>query len=144
MKRMILGVLVLVILALGAHAADSVSPATCTFTNFRGEAIAQAGALSYYKGSTVLFTNCIVYSGGTTSAGVQGLDGVEVQVTIGTVASSVIGTGTVGSAAGGSWWYSTTVPTNYINPYLQIKVTDGSGNSYIYPWKVLATSDPLD
>lgn len=51
---------------------------------------------------------------------------------------------TVASAAGGSWWFSTTVPTNYVNPYLQIKVTDGSGNSYIYPWKVLATSDPLD
>jgi len=50
----------------------------------------------------------------------------------------------VGSATGGAWWFLTTVPTNYQNPYVQIKVTDSNTNIYIYPWKIISTTDPLD
>ena len=140
---MALVLLVAVILSVSAQAGSSVSPAICSITNFRGEASAQAGSIPFFRGASILFTNCVVYSGGSTSSAIQQLSNVTVQVSIGQLGSAVVGTGTVASASGGSWWFTTTVPTNYSNPFLQVKLTDDAGNSFIYPWKTLATQDPL-
>ena len=122
--------------ALCAWAGDAVSPASCTYTNSRTDTASYVSDTEYYRGSTLLFTNCLIL---TTGGATQGLDGVTVEMRWGSTAASLCYTGTVQSAAAGTWWYSFTVPTNYEAPNIQIKVTDSNTNSYIYPWRLVHT-----
>jgi hypothetical protein len=125
-----------------AQAADSVEPASCVMTNKRSEAeVAIPG--TYYKSTTLLFTNCVMHSGTTTNAR-QGLDGVTVLATISDGAYSSNITATAISTNLGTYWFSLNLATNFANQAnVQIKITDGDGNAYLYPWKVLNLRSPL-
>jgi hypothetical protein len=145
MKRTALILVAIAAIVVSAAAdGDAVQPATLTFTNYRGEAEAQAGSVSYYRGTTILLTNCYLSSGTTTAAAPQGLSNVVIEARIGTTTSSTAYTGTVANATGGTWWVSAQVPTNRSVQYLQIKITDTNANSYIYPHKVLGTKAVLE
>jgi hypothetical protein len=125
-------------------AVDAVEPATLAVTNKRAEAVTAPSQETFFRGSTLRLTNCTVYADSTTNT-VQGLDGVTVQVRISngtTLTNSTAYTGTVVSAASGTWWKDVTVP-DYPDCYLQVKLTDASTNVYIYPWKILRTKDVL-
>jgi hypothetical protein len=125
------------------HAADAVEPASVTTTSLRGESASlTVSAESFYQGTTLLFTNCALYSGTTTNDGLQGLDGVAVELRIGTTAASTAYAASVQST-NGLWWCSATVPTNMTSAFVQVKVTDASTNSYIYPWLELKTKPAL-
>ena len=146
MKRIgtMLGVVLVGLLAVWpARAADSVEPATCTITNKRSEAESGISG-TYFKGCSLLFTNCQLYASTTTNT-VQGLDGVTVLATIsdGTTSTSVVASAI--SEAGGTYWFKVAnLSTNFSNQgNVQIKVTDGGGSSYIYPWKALNMRAPL-
>ena len=124
--------------------ADSVSPASCTTTNFRNEAQAYVSGNSYWEGTTLLLTNCVLYSGGDTSSPVQGLAGVAIQARVGLITTNTPYTGNVQVASNGTWWVSLNVPTNTGGSlFLQVKLTDAATNSYIYPWKMIRTMVPL-
>lgn len=141
MRRIL--VIALALLAAGARAADAVAPASCTITNVRGEALEYVSDETYYEDTTLRLTNCVIYAGTSTNSAVQGLDGVTVQVSVGNTTTNIDYTATVQSAEAGSWWCDIVVPSFTPSPYLQIKVTDASTNSYIYPWKMIRTKDSL-
>ena len=126
-----------------AKAADSVEPASCTITNKRSEAEVGISG-TYFKSTTLLFTNCVMYSGTTTNTR-QGLDGVTVVATVsdGSYSSNI--TATAISTNLGTYWFSLNLATNFANQAnVQIKITDGNNNVYIYPWKVLNLRSPLE
>ena len=124
--------------------ADSIAPASVTFTNCRGDvANTKISNTPFVEGTTLLLTNCVIYSGGTTSSAVQGLDGITVEIRIGDLFSSTAYTGTVINAASGTWWKAIPVPTNYQSVFLQLKVTDAATNSYIYPLRLITTTQPM-
>lgn len=144
MKRMIQLVLVLSLVAFqGLFATDPVQPSSCTTTNFRGEAQAYAAPGYYYEGTSLLFTNCVLYSGADTNSGVQGLDGVTIELRVGSALTNRLYSGTVQEAAAGKWWANVTVPSNMSPAFVQVKVIDANTNSYIYPWKMINTMVPL-
>ena len=145
MKRIgtMLGVVLVGLLSVWpARAADSVEPASCTITNKRSEAESGIPG-TFFKGCTLLFTNCQMYASTTTNT-VQGLDGVTI---LATISDGTTSTGVTASAIStnlGTYWFSVNLSTNFSNQgNVQIKVTDGGGSSYIYPWKALNMRAPL-
>jgi hypothetical protein len=50
---------------------------------------------------------------------------------------------TVLSTNAGTWSCDITAPSFITAPYIQVKVTDANTNSYIYPWKSLATKTAM-
>jgi hypothetical protein len=130
-------------ICLAAGAADTVEPANATITSLRDEGIGYVSTtVSYYEGSTLRFTNCVLYSGATTNTARQGLDEVTVTVDIGNTATNVEYDGVVIST-NGVWGCDVTVPTDVSPCYMQLKITDTLGTSYIYPWKIVQTTDAL-
>jgi hypothetical protein len=120
-------------------AADAVEPAQATVVSVRDEGVAYINSTEYYRGTTLLLTNCAVYSGTTTNTARQGLDGVSIELKWGSASTNATFAGTVQST-NGLWWASFTIPTNWEAPNLQIKLTDSvSTNVYIYPWKLVHT-----
>jgi hypothetical protein len=144
MKKMKLGLGLTVVAAMlsgiCASGADAVSPASCTFTNSRTDTLSYVSDTQFYRGSSLLFTNCLILTTGNTT---QGLDGVIVELRWGDSSANNCYTGIVQSAAGGTWYKSITVPTNWEAPNIQLKVTDTNGNSYIYPWRLIHTKAAL-
>jgi hypothetical protein len=138
--------LALSLLAIGsALATDTVAPASVTFVNCRSDAVNSAiSNTGFVENTTLLMTNCVIYSGGTTSSAVQGLDGVTVEIRIGDLFSSTAYTGTVINASAGTWWKSITVPTNYQSLFLQLKLTDAEANTFIYPLRIIRTVEPME
>jgi hypothetical protein len=138
-----LGALLAVCLAVtAAWAVDGVvAPQNCTFTVTRGEAVAAVSG-TYYKGATLLATNCIAL----VSAGVtQDLTNVDIDVTISDTITSTNFAGTVQVAASGTFWFACSLTNAFLNQAnIQVKLTDSGGNSYIYPWKTLNMRDPLE
>lgn len=127
-----------------ANGADAVEPSSCSITNMRGET---EGAIPgiYYKSTTLLFTNCVLYSGTTTNTR-QGISGVTVTATLsdGSASSSTSVVATAISTNLGTYWFSVNLRTNLSNQAnVQVKITDGQANTYIYPWKVLNLRSPL-
>ena len=118
-------------------AADAVIPASLTITNLRDEAQLYPTDTSYFEGTTLRLTNCVMFAGATTNSARQGLSEVTIQVTIGNTTTSATYTGTAQVETNGTWSAGATVPTNSGQCYLQIKITDSITNSYIYPWKIL-------
>lgn len=116
--------------------ADDVAPATAEFDCKRNST---QGAISgtYYRGTTLLFTNCQAFSdaGGIVT---QGLDGVTVTFQVGDTSASAGYTGTVSDATSGMFHCQITVPTNTSAAYVQVTLTDTNAVSYIYPWKTLS------
>lgn len=144
MKRMMAVMAAGLVLIGSVQAADAVAPANCTFTNFRGEAEGYVSGTYFFTGSTLRFTNCITYAGADTNSAVQGLSGVTVQVKIGTTTTNTAYTATVTSAALGQWMCDVQIPTNVTSTlYMQLKLTDSSTNSYIYPWKFVNVKTAL-
>jgi hypothetical protein len=132
----------IVAIGVNAVATDAVIPATVTITNLRAQAVETiTGVGSLYQGSTLLFTNCLIYSGGTTGSAVQGLDGVTVEVSVGTASTNVDYTATVQSAAGGTWYRAVTVPTSDFS--MSLRITDANTNRYIYPLKQFITQPSM-
>jgi hypothetical protein len=128
--------------AVTSLAADTVVPASLSFTNKREEATQQVtwGDNLWWSGSLNL-TNCMLYSNsaGTTT---QGLDGVTVTVVAGNSTTNISYTATVQSAADGTW-HCTVTNLSVSQMQFQVTITDGSGNSYIYGIKQKACSEPL-
>jgi hypothetical protein len=143
MRRILMIAVAGLMLAIGIAAGDStVQPVSVTVTNTRGDV---AGTLvsgtTYYRGQTLVFTNCVPYTGGTTSSAAQGLTNVTVLVNIGDGATSNTYTGAVNTAVSPNVWNLTitSFPTNWSSPYMQLKLTDSGNNSYIYPWLSIQT-----
>lgn len=145
MKRVvtILAGLMIGVVAGIALAGDVVEPASGTVTSLRSEAQGYLSSSYYFMGSTLRLTNCVIYAGTTTNSAVQGLDGVAIELKVGTAATNVTYAGTAIVASNGTWWCDITVPDFVTVPYLQIKVTDENTNSYIYPWKIIRTQTSL-
>lgn len=137
------GIVGLLVLATFAAAADTVAPAAVTFTNFRGQAEANIASENYFGGSTLIFTNCAIKSGTSATGTVQGLDGVTVDVAVGSTATNVHYTAAAISAALGTWGATVSVPTNLGIANVQVKVTDGAGSSYTYPWLYFAVKTAM-
>jgi len=127
---------------LPVRASDAVVPATIAVTNFRDEAIGNISAVEYYNGSSLLFTNCVLYAGTDTNSARQGLSNVAIEVKIGNTATSETYAAT-STATNGVWSCPVTVPTFAGYTYVQIKVTDVNTNVYIYPWKILNRKSAL-
>lgn len=145
MKRIVLLTIICATLALVAppvRASDAVTPASVTITNFRDEAIGNVSAVEYYNGSSLLFTNCVLFAGTDTNSARQGLSDVTVQIKIGntTTADTFSATST---STNGVWSCPVTVPSFAGYTYMQIKVTDLNTNTYIYPWMILNRKTPL-
>ena len=149
MKRMTIGAglaLCALLFALCQEGAgsDMVIPASCTVTNCRGDAQSYASGASYYENTSLLFTNCVVYSGGDTSSAIQGLNAVTVQLRIGQIGLNILSTGTVQNATSGTWCATVSIPTNTGGSvFMQLKLIDSFTNSFIYPWKMIRTMVPL-
>ncbi len=123
--------------------ADEVIPATLTITNLRDESIVTASETSFFEGTTLRLTNCVLYAGTTTNSARQGLSQVTVELKAGNTTTSTVYIGTAQVASNGTWSCDAIVPSDSGTCFLQIKVTDSSTNSYIYPWKMLNHKAPL-
>jgi hypothetical protein len=113
-------------------------------TSLRGEAILAVSQSSFFEGTTLRLTNCVLYAGTTTNSARQGLTDVSIDVRVGSLTTNVPYVGAVASATNGTWWCDISVPTNVSSCYLQVKLTDSTTNVYIYPWKSINISQPLD
>lgn len=124
-----------------AMADDTVAPQSCTWTNIRGEEVAGIPG-TFFKDATLQATNCVVYvSSGVT----QGLSGVTVTITISDTVTSTNFAATVQDAANGKFWFRCSLTNALLDQArVQVKLTDGVGSTYIYPWKVLNMKDPED
>lgn len=119
----------------------ALDPQYVTVTNLRNETADQwVSSVEFYTGQKIVFTNCIA-SSGTTSSTRQDLTGVTIAVSVGTVATNQDFTGTATLATNGTWGASFTLPTNWVNPYVWVKLTDTSTNVFVYPRKVIRTTD---
>lgn len=145
MKKLILAAIVAMAVSglFPARAADAVQPASCTITNFRSETESYISGQYYFEGTTLLLTNCVMYSGTSTSSTPQGLSGVTIAVDVGTTTTNLSYAGTAISTNLGTWWASVTVPSNLPTVYVQVKITDESTNTFIYPWKYMRTKASL-
>lgn len=145
MKSMVAALLVVSTAATWrATAAGEVAPASVTITNLRDQVESYISPTFFFEGSTLLFTNCVVYSGSTTNSPVQSLAGGTVLfLTIGTVSSCTTNQATFISEPGGTWWCSVTVPANLSPVYVQTKLVAMDATTYIYPWKMLRTKKAM-
>lgn len=125
-----------------SRAADSVAPETISFNSVRAEAQASISAAEFYRRSSLLMTNCVLYAGTSTNAARQGLVGVAIEVRVGAAEDNTAYTGNAAST-NGDWYCTVTVPTNMVSGFIQVKLTDGGTNVYYYPWKTFATRSPL-
>jgi hypothetical protein len=127
-----------------AMATDTVSPAQSSPTFARSESYASVSGGPFYKGATLLLTNCFC-SSGTGLSPTQGLSGVICEIKVGNATTTwLTTTGTVQSAASGTFWVSFVIPTNADNScILQLKLTDAATNSYVYPWKTIPVRSAL-
>ncbi len=138
------GVVFMVSLAGVAQATDTVAPAESSPIFTRSELYASVTNGPFYKGATLMLTNCFCSAGVDTHT-TQGLSSVTCELKIGSATATwLTTTGTVQSAAAGTFWVSFTVPTNADNSALmQLKITDAATNSYIYPWKTIPVRSAL-
>jgi hypothetical protein len=118
-----------------------VEPASCTFTNVRGEATASGSSQTYTRGDSLLFTNCVAC--GSSTGTIQTLTNVTLTIAVGNTDAHTLYTGTVQSAAAGTWWCSATVPTSG-TVYVETRIVDENTNSYTYSgWKLLSAQESL-
>ncbi len=151
MKRILTLALAAACLAIGAgaRADDYVAPATLSITNFRGVATGTAASESeFFMGSSLLLTNCVCYSGADTNSAVQGLDGVTLELTLRpTAITSTVVSASALVASNGTWYATATIPvaeggdTSWC--WIQLKLTDATTNTYIYPWQKIITRKAL-
>jgi hypothetical protein len=133
-----------VVAALLSAATADVQPAAATIRFVRADTSEVVADGPFFKGTSLLLTNCVLYSGTTTNVA-QDLTSCTITCKVGSVTSALITTnGVIQSAANGTWWARFTVPTNLDNAaILQVSVYDQNGNSYTYNWKALPLRNPL-
>jgi hypothetical protein len=121
-----------------------VTPANTAVTFLRADPSEIVTNGPFYKGTTLLLTNCILYATTSTNT-VQDLTSCSITCKVGTTTTAYVTTnGTIQSAASGTWWTKFTVPTNVDNSAIfQVTIYDASGNSYTYNWKVLPVRSGL-
>ena len=144
MKSKILGAVIIAVLLSVCGADAQLDPASVAMTNTRGDtsqAFVPGGI--YFDGTTLLFTNCLACVAASTN--IQDLTDITIDITVGNAATNDDYVGTAMVATSGTWWVSFTVPTQstMASPQIQTKLTHTNGTIYIYPLKVLRTSDPL-
>lgn len=141
MKRMLMMAAAAGMLAVyPARAGSAVQPASVAVTNVRGEAAESILPGTLYRGSTLLFTNCVVAT--TNAATPQTLTNVTVTISVGNLSTNNDYTATVQDAALGKWSYAITVP-DLASWFLQVKVTDENTNVYIYPSKTFVSEQSM-
>jgi hypothetical protein len=142
--KLLSAVAVLGLVGVAAFAADAVEPVSVAITNKRAEAAATISGLgTVYQGTTLVFTNCQLYAdaAGTTK---QGLDGVTVQIAVGTLTTNITYTATTQGAASNGLWFCTGVAVPQLTGFfVQVKVTDSLTNSFIYPNKAINTEQSM-
>lgn len=132
MRKLIL--LVAALAAAGAIAGSAVEPPSCTFTNVRQEAVQNVSVGTVYRGSSLLFTNCALYAGTSSTGAVQTLTNVTVDISVGNFDTNVTYTASSTNAATGTWSRLITVP-DLASWFVQVRVTDENTNRYVYPAK---------
>lgn len=127
----------------------ALDPSMVTVTNIRGESVSVASSEVFYRGETVHFTNCVMFSGYTNTSSRQDLTGLTVILTVGDLSLgdealiSQVFTGGVTTATSGIWNASITLRTNEAaKAYCETKITD-STNTFVYPFKYLSTKQKL-
>ena len=137
MKKLAMVMAAVVVMAGLVAAADTVSPVTCTFTNTLTEGVNYISAATYYRGASLIFTNCVLL---TSSGTTQGLHTCAVQMNWGISTTNNAYSCSIGGGASSNVWNLVmNVPTNWESPNLQMKVWDSFGNTNIYPWKIAST-----
>ncbi len=86
-NKLLLCLISAALFAVALWASDAVEPATLTITNVRDEVVANASDAFYYKGTTLLLTNCAILTDDTNSAR-QGLSEVDIELKIGNAVTS--------------------------------------------------------
>jgi hypothetical protein len=127
----------------GLSSASALSPATAAVTNLRSESSSDyVSQEEFFRGMPLLLTNCIAFAGASTSSPRQDLTGLTLTLAVGTVSSNFTNAAYASDPTNGAWWAQITVPTNFEAPALQFKISDTT-NTFIYPWKLLKTKQPL-
>jgi len=139
-KKLLVSGLTAIAVILAVARADSVDPATITCTNNRNDTLTYLSDAIYFKGASLLWTNCSLQTTGTVA---QGLSGVTIQMKWGSASSNVTFSPVVTSTNLGKWSLNMTVPTNWDQPAIQIKITDAQTNSFIYPWRLIHVKDAM-
>ncbi len=136
--------IILLLAALIPIVALALEPASISITNLRDEAVSAANSNVYYRSETINFTNCVCYSGTTTSSDRENLTGVTVLLSLGDgSASSQTVTGTVQNATSGVWNASVTLrATEGAKTYIQLRLTN-SAATYTYPLKYIDVKSKL-
>jgi hypothetical protein len=143
MKRLTLAAVILC-LALGALAADKVAPQSVTATNLRATVSNPFTSDTLYTaGSSILFTNCVAYSGAGTNSAKQGLSGVTMKLIVSDGTTTTTNTATAISTNGGTWTATATLPDTTSSVFWQLKLTDAQTNIYYYGKQILKTQKHL-
>jgi hypothetical protein len=120
-----------------AFAVYAVEPAKITITNFRGEAESAASSDIFYRSDTILFTNCVVYSGTTTNSSKEDLTGLTVNLTWGDGVLTSSSTNANISSTAGVWNATITLRSNEgLKTYFQVRLTN-STSVFTYPFKYI-------
>lgn len=131
-------VLVVFVTIMRCARADAVVAANVTITNLRDTAsIELASAGVFFQGDSILLTNCVIYTGSTTSSPVQNLDGVAITVTVGSETLTVTNTGTAMVTNLGTWWATSSIPVGVNPAYIEVTVSNES--IYTHQWQKLST-----
>ena len=140
MKKIIAVIVVAAAIAATIIAGEA-TPAQCTMTNLRDTAsVANVTDTEFYQGDSILFTNCVMYSGATTNSAVQDLDGCDITVRLGSGSTVNTNSGTAQVASNGTWYCSATVPA--VDP-CYVEVTVSNVGVYTYQQQMIQTKEHL-
>lgn len=119
-------------------------PASITMTNVRSEGVVSASSDVFYRGNALALTNCVMFSGTSTTGARQDLTGLTVKVSWGdNVLATQVATGSVTTATSGVWNASLTLRTNEaVKTFIEVSITDGT-NTFVYPQKFIETKSKL-
>jgi hypothetical protein len=138
-RFLLLFILTTVFWLLYSSPAPALDPQSCTITNLRDEADSYISTYEFYRGQTLLLTNCIAYAGTSATGTVQNLTNLTLTVKIGTETTNVSFSATAQVYTAGTWTASFTLPTNWVAPNLWFQLTDTATNVYVYPLKKIRT-----
>ena len=139
MKR----ILISMTINLLATMAIALTPATLTITNIRSEVEDYASSAEIVRGIPLILTNCVAFTGTTTSTAREDLTGVSINVKIGIPSTNISYTGAAQDATNGTYYcVIATFPTNWNKPSIQVQLTNASAN-VIYPLKTIKTQQGL-
>jgi hypothetical protein len=124
--------------------ADGLVPATVSNGCYR----TPSGATligTFTRGASLRLTNWVAYADSTGSS-TQNLDGIRVEVTVGTEAQATTYTATVQNATSGTFSCDVTVPTNTAQQNIEVYLCDTGQTpnvTFSYPWYTFGTRASL-